>query len=97
MRSAWQRTDRQVANGQGADAAICIRGVLHGEVIGLATDAIYGAWSPRYAIPTLLDLYKQGKLKLDELITTRYTLDTINDAYQDMRDGRNMIPSGFAG
>ncbi|MFZ2964754.1 MAG: hypothetical protein WA006_08740 [Rhodoglobus sp.] len=38
VRSAWQRTGRQVANGQGADAAICIRGVLHGEVIGLATE-----------------------------------------------------------
>ena len=52
--------------------------------------ALYGSWSPRYAIPTLLGLYKQGKLKLDELVTNRYTLDQINDAYQDMRDGRNI-------
>ncbi|WP_199183987.1 hypothetical protein [Cryobacterium sp. Y57] len=35
-------------------------------------------------------MYKQGKLKLDELVTNRYTLDQINDAYQDMRDGKNI-------
>jgi S-(hydroxymethyl)glutathione dehydrogenase/alcohol dehydrogenase len=31
-------------------------------------------------IPALVDLYKQGRLKLDELITGRYPLDRINEA-----------------
>jgi Zn-dependent alcohol dehydrogenase len=38
----------------------------------------------------LLDLYRAGKLKLDELITKVYKLDEINAAYDDMRDGRNI-------
>ncbi|MGO1769019.1 MAG: NDMA-dependent alcohol dehydrogenase [Microbacterium sp.] len=51
---------------------------------------LYGSWAPRVAIPLLLDLYRQGKLKLDELVTRRYRLEEINEAYQDMRDGRNI-------
>jgi S-(hydroxymethyl)glutathione dehydrogenase/alcohol dehydrogenase len=38
----------------------------------------------------LLDLYRAGKLKLDELITKTYTLDEINIGYDDMRNGRNI-------
>ncbi|MCH6556311.1 MAG: alcohol dehydrogenase, partial [Chloroflexi bacterium] len=37
--------------------------------------------------PKLVDLYMTGKLKLDELISRRYPLDGINDAFQAMRDG----------
>ena len=36
----------------------------------------------------LLRLYDAGRLKLDELITKRYTLDQINEGYQDLRDGK---------
>jgi S-(hydroxymethyl)glutathione dehydrogenase/alcohol dehydrogenase len=32
----------------------------------------------------------EGKLKLDEMVTTEYTLDEINQGYQDMRDGKNI-------
>ena len=52
--------------------------------------ALYGTRSPREAIPKLLDLYRAGKLKLDELITKTYTLDEINNGYEDMRNGRNI-------
>ena len=31
----------------------------------------------------LLDMYRSGNLKLDELITRRYRLDQINDAITD--------------
>jgi NDMA-dependent alcohol dehydrogenase len=51
---------------------------------------IFGSANPRYDIPRLLALYEAGKLKLDELITRTYTLDQINEGYQDMRDGRNI-------
>jgi S-(hydroxymethyl)glutathione dehydrogenase/alcohol dehydrogenase len=51
---------------------------------------IFGSGSPRAAIPELLRMYQNGRLKLDELITQRYTLDQINEGYQDMRDGKNI-------
>jgi S-(hydroxymethyl)glutathione dehydrogenase/alcohol dehydrogenase len=51
---------------------------------------IFGSLNPRADIPRLLDLYRQGLLKLDELITRRYALDDINQGYQDMRDGLNI-------
>jgi Zn-dependent alcohol dehydrogenase len=52
--------------------------------------SLFGASSPSKDIPAMLDLYRQGRLKLDELITTRYTLGDVNQGYQDMRDGRNI-------
>jgi NDMA-dependent alcohol dehydrogenase len=51
---------------------------------------IFGSANPRYDIPRLLGLYQSGQLKLDELITTTYGLDDINQGYQDMRDGKNI-------
>jgi S-(hydroxymethyl)glutathione dehydrogenase/alcohol dehydrogenase len=51
---------------------------------------IFGNANPQVDIPKLLSLYKAGKLKLDEMITTEYTLDDINQGYQDMRDGKNI-------
>jgi NDMA-dependent alcohol dehydrogenase len=52
--------------------------------------SLYGASSPSKEIPALLDLYKHGQLKLDELITKTYTLDTLNEGFEDMRAGRNI-------
>jgi NDMA-dependent alcohol dehydrogenase len=51
---------------------------------------IFGGANPRYDIPRLLRLYKEGKLKLDELITTTYKLSDVNQGYQDLRDGKNI-------
>jgi S-(hydroxymethyl)glutathione dehydrogenase/alcohol dehydrogenase len=48
---------------------------------------IFGMSNPLYDIPRLLDLYRAGRLKLDELITRRYTLDEVNQGYQDLDDG----------
>ena len=45
-------------------------------------------------IPYLVDLYRQGRLKLDELISGRYPLSGINDAMLDVARGnalRNLI------
>jgi S-(hydroxymethyl)glutathione dehydrogenase/alcohol dehydrogenase len=52
--------------------------------------AIFGGTSPRREIPWLLSMYREGKLKLDELVTTTYALEDINQGYQDMRDGKNI-------
>ncbi|MGW0173539.1 NDMA-dependent alcohol dehydrogenase [Rhodococcus sp. NPDC003322] len=51
---------------------------------------LFGMGSPREAVPRLLDLYAEGKLHLDELVTRRYTLDQINEAYADMHAGVNI-------
>ncbi len=48
----------------------------------------YGSCSPRRDIPRLLDLYAARKLKLRELVSKRYRLDQINEAYADMVQGR---------
>jgi S-(hydroxymethyl)glutathione dehydrogenase/alcohol dehydrogenase len=52
--------------------------------------ALFGDCNPLWDVPKLLDLYRNGDLKLDELITRRYRLDQLNDAYQDLADGRNI-------
>ena len=51
---------------------------------------IFGSGNPRYDIPNLLRMYQDGTLKLDELITQTYSLDQINQGYQDMRDNKNI-------
>jgi S-(hydroxymethyl)glutathione dehydrogenase/alcohol dehydrogenase len=51
---------------------------------------LYGGMNPRASMPMLLSMYRNGHLKLDELITRRYRLDQINDAFGDMREGRNI-------
>ncbi|SLN49471.1 S-(hydroxymethyl)mycothiol dehydrogenase [Pseudoruegeria aquimaris] len=45
-------------------------------------------------IPWMIDLYRQGRLKLDELVSARWPLEKINEAVQDTRKGaarRNVI------
>ncbi|MEP2783477.1 MAG: Zn-dependent alcohol dehydrogenase [Pseudoruegeria sp.] len=45
-------------------------------------------------IPWMVDMYKQGRLKLDELISGRWPLDQINEAIADTKKGsarRNVI------
>ncbi|MGW4823935.1 NDMA-dependent alcohol dehydrogenase [Streptomyces sp. NPDC004227] len=51
---------------------------------------VYGGVQVHRDIPLLLDLYRQGHLKLDELITRTYTLDQINEGYADMHAGKNI-------
>ncbi|QJY46835.1 NDMA-dependent alcohol dehydrogenase [Pseudonocardia broussonetiae] len=48
---------------------------------------LFGSSNPQYDIVKMLRLYDAGRLRLDELVTARYTLDQINDGYQDLRDG----------
>ena len=48
----------------------------------------------RRDIPWMVDLYQQGRLKLDELISGRWRLDQINEAIADTKSGaarRNVI------
>ena len=52
--------------------------------------ALYGNGSPTREIPRLLQYYKDGRLRLDQLITRRYSLEQINDAFNDLASGRNI-------
>ncbi len=52
--------------------------------------ALFGSSNPRVDIPKLLRLYQDDQILLDELVTRTYTLDEINQGYQDMRDGKNI-------
>src|SRR4051812_16280531 len=49
-----------------------------------------GGMNPRTCTPMLLSMYREGMLKLDELVTRRYRLEQINEAFDDMRGGRNI-------
>jgi len=51
---------------------------------------IFGSGNPRSDIPALLSMYREGQLKLDELVTRTYSLDEVNQGYADMRDGKNI-------
>lgn len=51
---------------------------------------IFGNANPRRDIPRILDLYMEGKLLLDELVTNSYALEDINQGYEDMRNGTNI-------
>ena len=47
----------------------------------------YGSSDVRRDVPRLIDLYRKGRLKLDELISREIKLDGINDAYEAMKTG----------
>jgi S-(hydroxymethyl)glutathione dehydrogenase/alcohol dehydrogenase len=52
--------------------------------------ALFGGSSPTKDIPKLLELYRQGHLRLDELVTRTYPLEAINEGYDDMHAGNNI-------
>jgi NDMA-dependent alcohol dehydrogenase len=51
------------------------------------TGSVYGSSRPRIDIPRLIDLYRAGKLKLDELLTRTYPFEQINEAYAALERG----------
>lgn len=53
------------------------------------TGSYFGSARPREDFPRLMSLYRAGRLKLDELITHRYTIDEAQQAFADLAEGRN--------
>jgi S-(hydroxymethyl)glutathione dehydrogenase/alcohol dehydrogenase len=49
--------------------------------------SFYGSTRQTYDMPWLMELYRQKRLKIDELITKRWTLDQINEAYESLKAG----------
>jgi len=52
--------------------------------------SLFGASNPMHDIKNILSLYKAGQYKLDELVTKTYSLDDINQGYEDMEAGVNL-------
>jgi hypothetical protein len=51
---------------------------------------IFGGGNPQFYIPQVLSMYKVGELNLDDMVTREYTLDQINEGYQDTLSGRTI-------
>ncbi|RME84915.1 MAG: alcohol dehydrogenase, partial [Caldilineae bacterium] len=51
------------------------------------TGSYYGTANTARDFPLYLDLYRRGRLALERLISKRYTLEEINQAYADMLGG----------
>jgi NDMA-dependent alcohol dehydrogenase len=47
----------------------------------------YGSSNVQKDVPKLIDLYKKGELKLDELISRTISLDEVNEAFDAMKTG----------
>jgi NDMA-dependent alcohol dehydrogenase len=52
--------------------------------------SLFGDCNPTTDIPKILGLYQAGDLKLDELITRTYTLEQVNEGYDDLLSGKNI-------
>jgi NDMA-dependent alcohol dehydrogenase len=52
--------------------------------------SLFGDCNPTTDIPKILGLYQAGDLKLDEIITRTYTLDEVNEGYEDLLAGKNV-------
>ena len=50
---------------------------------------VYGTSRPTSDIPMLVEMYRQGQLEIDKLITHRFELEEINGAVEKMEDGHN--------
>jgi len=52
--------------------------------------SIFGGGNPQFDIPELLTLYQLGQLNLDDMVTREYSLEQINEGYDDMLAGRTI-------
>lgn len=52
--------------------------------------SLLGGCSSHYDIPRLARLYSEGHLRIDELITKRYSVEEVAQGYDDVRNGRIM-------
>lgn len=49
---------------------------------------MYGSVRPNIDFPRLVDLYMDGRLKLDQLVSRTYTLDEINEGFRYLTSGQ---------
>jgi S-(hydroxymethyl)glutathione dehydrogenase / alcohol dehydrogenase len=53
----------------------------------VVTGSFYGSCRPQTDMPLVLDLFMEGRLPLDRLVTRTYRLDEVNDAFTAMNAG----------
>ena len=53
----------------------------------VVTGSFYGSCRPHQDMPLVLDLYMDGRLDLDALVTRSFTLDEINEGFAAMNAG----------
>jgi Zn-dependent alcohol dehydrogenase len=68
-----------------AEVAVPVMSLVFEERV--LTGSLYGSSRPRLDIPRLVDLYRSGRLKLDELLTRTYPFAEINEAYAALERG----------
>jgi S-(hydroxymethyl)glutathione dehydrogenase/alcohol dehydrogenase len=50
----------------------------------------YGSCNPPVDFPLFIDLYMNGRLALDELVSRTYRLEEINEAFANLAAGRDL-------
>ncbi|MBV9870171.1 MAG: hypothetical protein JO214_06085, partial [Frankiaceae bacterium] len=50
----------------------------------------YGSTVPARDFPLLLDLWRQGRMPLERLVTNRINLEDIDSAFADMKTGHGV-------
>ncbi|MVZ99856.1 NDMA-dependent alcohol dehydrogenase [Actinomadura sp. LD22] len=51
---------------------------------------VFGLTNSAADVNAMLDLYRSGSLRLDEMVTRKYSLDEIAAGYEDMHAGKNL-------
>jgi S-(hydroxymethyl)glutathione dehydrogenase/alcohol dehydrogenase len=51
---------------------------------------VFGSESPRVQVPRLLRMHHEGKLHIDDLVTQEYTIDDVQQGYDDLESGKNV-------
>jgi len=69
----------------GATVPLDVRPLVTGERV--IRGSSYGSARTREDLPRLVELYRGGRLKIDELITRRYGLDEANEAFRALAAG----------
>ena len=69
----------------GATLPLDVRPLVTGERV--IRGSSYGSARTREDLPRLVELYRGGRLKIDELITRRYGLDEANEAFRALAAG----------
>jgi S-(hydroxymethyl)glutathione dehydrogenase/alcohol dehydrogenase len=69
----------------GATLPLDVRPLVTGERV--IRGSSYGSARTREDLPRLVELYRSGRLKIDELITRRYGLDEANEAFRALSAG----------
>ncbi len=50
--------------------------------------SLYGSARPRIELPLYIEMHRQGVLRLEELLTRTYPLAAVNEAYEDLENGK---------